>query len=69
MKLVKKENQSVDASVLFRRGKEILIGVNMGTKYAVETEGKTIQKLPHLGVHPIYSHLTWMLLWMPRSAC
>ena len=36
----------------------------METKGGVETEGKAIQRLPRLGFHPIYSHQTWMLLWM-----
>jgi hypothetical protein len=26
-----------------------------GTRYGVETEGMTIQRLPHLGIHPIYT--------------
>jgi hypothetical protein len=26
------------------------------TKCEAETEGKVIQRLPHLGIHPIYSH-------------
>jgi hypothetical protein len=29
---------------------------NTGTKSGAETEGKAIQRLPHLGIHPIYSH-------------
>ena len=33
-----------------------------------ETEGKAIQKLPHLGIHPIYSYQTQTLLWVPTSA-
>jgi hypothetical protein len=66
MKL-KKEDQSVDASVLFRRGRKILIGGN--TKCGAETEGKAIQRLPHLRIHPIYNHQTQILLWMPGSAC
>jgi hypothetical protein len=45
-----------DASVLLRKGNEILKGVN--TKCGAETEGKAIQRLPHLGIHPIYSHQT-----------
>jgi hypothetical protein len=68
MKL-KKEDQSVDASVLLRRGDQILTGGNMETKCGAETEGKTIQRLPHLGIHPIYRHQTQILLWMPRNAC
>ena len=68
MKL-KKEDQSVDASVLLRRGNKIFTGGNMETKCGAETEGKAIQRLPHLGIHPIYSHQTQTLLLMPRSAC
>jgi hypothetical protein len=58
MKPKKKEDQSVDASVLLRRGNKILTGRNMDT----ETEGKAIQRLPHLGIHPIYRHQTRKIL-------
>jgi hypothetical protein len=53
MKLKKKENQSVDASVLLRRGNKILMRANTETKYRTETNGKAIQRLPQLGIHPI----------------
>jgi hypothetical protein len=56
MKLKKKEDKSVDASVLLRRGNKILMGGN--TKYEAEMEGNAIQRLPHLGIHPIYRHQT-----------
>jgi hypothetical protein len=56
MKPKKKEDQNVDASVLFRRVNKILTGRNMETKWEAESEGKVIQRLPHLGIHPIYSH-------------
>jgi hypothetical protein len=69
MKSKKKEDQSVDASVLLKRRNKILTEGNMHTKCGAETEGKAIQRLPHLGIHPIYSHQTWKLLQMPRSAC
>ena len=69
MKFKKKEDQSVDVSVFLRRGNKILTGGNMETKCGAETEGKAIQKLPHLGIHPIYSHQTQTLLWMSTSAC
>jgi hypothetical protein len=39
------------------------------SKCGEETEEETIQRLPHLGTHPIYSHQTWTLLWMTGSAC
>jgi hypothetical protein len=39
------------------------------TKCGAETEGMTIQRVPHLGIHPIYNDQTLTLLWMPTSAC
>ena len=45
MKLKRKEDQSVDASVL-RRGNKIFAGANMETKCGAETEGKDIQTVP-----------------------
>ena len=45
-------------SVLLRKGKKIL-----KTMCRADTEGKAIQRLPHLGIHPIYSHHTQTLLW------
>ena len=41
----------------------------METKCKAETEEKVIQRLSHLGIHPIYSQKTQTLLWMPKSAC
>jgi hypothetical protein len=43
MKLKKKEDQSVDTSVLLRKGIKILMGGCTETKCGAETEGKTIQ--------------------------
>jgi hypothetical protein len=40
MKLNNKEDQSLDASVLLRRGNKILMGGNTETKCGAETEGK-----------------------------
>jgi hypothetical protein len=37
-------------------------------KCGAETEGKAIQRLPHQGIHSIYSHPTWKLLRMTGSA-
>jgi hypothetical protein len=47
-------------------GGKILIGGNTETKCGAETEEKAIQRLPHLGVYPIYNHQTQKLFWMPR---
>jgi hypothetical protein len=49
----KKEDQNVDASVLFRRVKKLLTEGNMETKCGAKTEGKAIQTLPHLGIHSV----------------
>jgi hypothetical protein len=67
VKLKKKEDQSGVASVPLRMGKKILKGVNKETKCGAETEGKAIQRLLHLGIHPTCKHQTQTLLWMPRS--
>jgi hypothetical protein len=53
MKPKKKEDRNMDASVLLRRENKIFTGENMDTKCRAETEGKSIQRLPHLGIHPI----------------
>jgi hypothetical protein len=66
---MKKEDQSVGASVLLRKEKKILTGAKMETKCRAETEGKVTQRLPHLRIHPIYSHQNLTLLWMSRNAC
>jgi hypothetical protein len=66
---MKKEDQSVGASVLLGWVNNILTGGNLETTCGAETEGKTIQRLPHLGIHLIYSCQTWILLRMLGSAC
>jgi hypothetical protein len=53
MKLKKKEDQSMGASVLLRKGNKILTGANMETKCRAETEGKAIQRLSHLRIYSI----------------
>ena len=66
MNLKNMEEQSMD-TLSFLEG---------GTKYLqeeiqceAESEGKTIQRLPHLEIHPIYSYKSQTLLWMPTSTC
>jgi hypothetical protein len=68
VRLKKKEDQSVDALVLLRRGNKILTGGNTETKCGADIEENVIKRLSHLGIHPIYSHQTQTLLLMPRSA-
>jgi hypothetical protein len=69
MKLKKKEDQNVDYLILLRGGNKTPMKGVTETKCGAETVGMTIQRLPHLGIHPIYNHQTQTLLWMPTSAC
>ena len=48
MKL-KNEDQSVDTSFLLRMGNKISMEGVTETKFGAETEGRTIQRLPHWG--------------------
>jgi len=64
-----KDDQSVDASVLLRRGNKILTRENTVTKSGAGTKGKVIQRLPHLRINCICSHQPQSLLLMARSAC
>jgi hypothetical protein len=58
MKLKKKEDQSVDASFLLRMGNKIPMERVTESKFRAEMEGRTIQRLPHPGIHPINNHQT-----------
>ena len=53
MKLKKQEDQSMDILVLLRSGNKIPMRGDAETKCGGETEGKTIQRLPYLEIHPI----------------
>jgi hypothetical protein len=66
MKLKKKEDQSVDTSSFLRRRNKIPTEGVTETKFRAETEGMTIQTLPHLGIN---NHQTQTLLQMPTRAC
>jgi hypothetical protein len=69
MKMKEKEEQSVDTLFLLRMGNKIPIKGVTETKFRAEMEGMTIQRLPHLGIHPIDNHQIQTLLWMPTNAC
>ena len=69
MKLKKKEEQSVDTSILLRRGNKIPMEGVTETKCGAETEGMTIQRLPHLGIHPINNYQSQTLFQVPIRAC
>jgi hypothetical protein len=53
MKFKKKEDQSVYTSIFLIRGSKMPMEGVTETKFGAETEGKAIQRLPHLGIHPI----------------
>jgi hypothetical protein len=69
MKLKKKEDQSVDTLFLLRKGNKIPMEGVTETKFGAEKEGRTIQRLPHLGIHPINCHQTQTLLHIPMRFC
>jgi hypothetical protein len=56
MKLKKKEDQTVDTSFLLRMGNKIPREGVTETKFGAEIEGRTIQRLPHPGIHTITNH-------------
>ena len=64
MKLMKKEDRSVYTSILQRRVEGVI-----ETKCGAETEEMSLQRLPYLGIHPIYNHQTQTLLHMPVRFC
>ena len=57
-KTKKNEDQSVDTSFLIRIGNKTPMEGITETKFGAKTKGCTIQRLPHLGIHPIISHQT-----------
>jgi hypothetical protein len=69
MKLKKNEDQSVDTSILVRMRNKIPMEGVTETKFDAEIKGKTIQRLPHPGIHPIDNHQTQTLLHMPEIFC
>ena len=61
MKLKKKEGQSLDTSFLFKMRNKIPKEGVTETTFEVEPEGMSIQRLPHLGIHPINNNQTQIL--------
>jgi hypothetical protein len=68
-KKIKKEDQCVDTSFLPRIQNKIPMEVIKETKFVAETEGRTIQRLPHPGIHPLYNYQSQILLYMPERFC
>jgi hypothetical protein len=52
------EDCSVDTFIPLRRGNKIPMEGVTESKCGTETEGMTIKRLPHLGIHPIYNYQT-----------
>jgi hypothetical protein len=50
---------------LLKMGNKIPVEGVTETKFGAETEGRTIQRLYYLGIHPINNHQTQTLLHMP----
>jgi hypothetical protein len=63
------EDQCVNTPFLLRIGNTIPMEGVTETKFGAKTKGWTIQRLPHLGIHPIISHQTQTLLHMPARFC
>jgi hypothetical protein len=68
MKL-RKEDQSVDTSLLLRMGNKIPMEGVTETKFLADTEGRTILRLDLPEIHPINRHQTQILLHMPARFC
>jgi hypothetical protein len=69
MKLKKKEDQIMVTLFLLRMGNKIPLEGITETKSRAKTEERTIQRLPHLGIHPIDHHQSQTLLYMPARFC
>ena len=59
----------MDTSFLPRIGHKIPMEGVTETKFGAKMEGKTIQRLPNLGIDPIHNHQTQTLLHMPARFC
>jgi hypothetical protein len=68
-KIKKREDQWVDTSFLLRIGNRIPMKGVTEIKFGAKKKGWTIQRLPCLGIHPIISHQSQMLLHMPARFC
>jgi hypothetical protein len=57
----------MDTSFLLILGNKIPMEGVTETKFGAEIEGRTTQRLPHPGIHPIISHQMQTLLHMPAD--
>ena len=68
-KKIKKEDQHVDTLFLLKIKNKVPMEGVTETKFGAKTKGWTLQRLPHLGIHPINNHQTQTLLHMPARFC
>ena len=54
--------------ILLRKGNKIPMECVTETMFRAETERTTIQRLPHLGIHPVNNYRTQTLWQMPTRA-
>jgi hypothetical protein len=66
-KIKKRADQWVDTSFLLRKGNKMPMKGVTETKFGAKMKGWTIQRLSHLGTHPIISHQTQTLLHYARK--
>jgi hypothetical protein len=59
----------MDISFLLRMGNKIPMEGVTETTFRTEMEGRTIQRMSHLGIHSINNHQTQTLLHMPARFC
>ena len=59
----------VDTSFLLSLGNKIPMEGDTETTFGHKMKGWTIQRLPHLGIHPIIRHQAQTLLHMPARFC
>ena len=59
----------MDTLFLLRMGNKTPMEGVTETMFGAKMEGRTIQRLPHPGIHPIISHQTQTLLHMPARFC
>jgi hypothetical protein len=69
IKVKNHKDQSVDTSILLIRGNKLLMEGVTETKFGAEMQVKTIQRLPHPGILPIYNHQTQTLFHRPTRFC
>jgi hypothetical protein len=69
MKFKQKEDQNVGTSFLLRMGNKIHRERVTDTKVGAETVDRTMQRIPHLEIHPLYYHQTQTILYMPARFC